>query len=247
MLSLEGRTALITGAASGMGRCASQLFASRGCTVLGLDVSDSGLAETAAIVAGDGNVMINTVADVADPVAVKNALRSLIARVAVPDIVVNLAGVASIGQVEEVTDTEWRRVMGIHLDGTFHVCREIVPFMKQRRYGRIVNMSSTIGLHGGQGWAAYSAAKGGIAALTKAMARDLAEYGITVNAIAPGVIATPMLPKRTPAQLAERLTNVPLGRVGQPSEVATLMLYLSCDEGSFITGQIITIDGGQNI
>lgn len=242
-----GRVALVSGAASGIGRAIALRICGGGYEVWGLDSNAEGLEATLRAASAMDGRMRTLEVDVSDPGAVNAAVGRLEVEAGAPSVLANIAGVSSRCLVENISDQEWRRVLGVHLDGTFHLCRACIPLMKRQGGGRIVNMSSTYGLRGGPGMGAYAAAKGAIVALTKTLALELAPFFITVNALAPGPIFTPMHSRRTAEEERLRLERVPLRRFGTPEEVAALCEYLVSPEAAYLTGQVIQIDGGEFI
>jgi 3-oxoacyl-[acyl-carrier protein] reductase len=175
---------------------------------------------------------------VTDGAAVQTALRTLLQAGLEIDVVVNNAGIARDAFLLEQSFDDWTATIGTTLDGFFHVTKELLLPMVRRRHGRIINVSSIVGLTGNRGQTAYAAAKAGLIGATRALSREVASHGITVNAVAPGVIDTPM------TRAVPGLPQPPVGRSGTPHEVAALIAFLASDEAAYITGQVITIDGG---
>lgn len=180
--------------------------------------------------------------DVSDAPAVNVA----VAEVGPVDIVINSAGVIGPNKpLWEISDDEWQKTFSVNVNGVFNLCRAVVPAMRERRWGRIVNIASIAGKEGNPNLAAYSASKGAVIALTKALGKELATSGVLVNAIAPAVIETPMNADNTPEVLAYMLSRIPMGRIGQADEVAALVAWLVSDEVSFSTGAVYDISGGR--
>ncbi len=230
----SARTALVTGGASGIGRAVADRLQDAGATVCVLDVAVDGVPGAAVR------------ADVSDPAQVNEAVAEaerLLGRI---DVLVNAAGVAGDSvRTADTSDEEWRRVLGVNLDGTFHVCRAVVPGMVARGYGRIVLVASIAGKEGNPMAPAYSASKAAVIALAKVLGKDLALTGVIVNAVAPAVIETPMLDGLSQEHLDYMVERIPLGRTGTPAEVAALICWLASDECSFSTGAVYDISGGR--
>jgi 3-oxoacyl-[acyl-carrier protein] reductase len=241
---LANRAALVTGAGSGIGRAATLAFVHEGANVLAVDVDLAAAQETVRL-AGDARCSARQV-DVARWDQVAAAVDDVLSSWGHLDILFNCAGVTSYHSILETTEDEWDRVMGIHLKGTFWGVKAAAKPMMQRAYGRIVNVSSYAGLEGLPNEIAYCSAKAGILGLTRAAAKDLARYGITVNCIAP-LAATPMSEwARTnpdPARSFEAGANA-MARWGEPEEIAAVVLFLASDDSRFVTGQTIAVDGG---
>lgn len=180
--------------------------------------------------------------DVSDGLAINAA----VAEVGPVDILINSAGVIGPNKpLWEITDDEWQSTFSVNVDGVFNLCRAVVPAMREKAWGRIVNIASIAGKEGNPNLAAYSASKGAVIALTKALGKELATSGVLVNAIAPAVIETPMNAGNTPEVLAYMLSRIPMGRIGQADEVAALVAWLVSDEVSFSTGAVFDISGGR--
>lgn len=242
--SLAGRVALITGGARGLGFASAQLLAARGAVVTIAD-RDAAALEAAGLRLEGGQ---SSVVDVTDPDACAATVAQVVDSHGRLDILVNCAGIAGVNKrLWEMSPEEFQSVVDVNLLGTFLMCRAAVPAMLEvsDRRGRIVNVASMAGKDGNPRAAHYSAAKAGIIALTKSLGKELATLGILVNVIAPAVIETEMASAVTPEQLEYMTSLIPMGRLGQPEEVARLVAFLASDEVSFSTGAVYDISGGR--
>jgi len=220
------RRAVVTGGMSGLGAATAERLAADGIEVIRLDLADGA----------------DLRADVTDPTAVQRAA----SEVGPIDILVNSAGIVGPNKpLWEITDDEWQRTFAVNVLGTFHLCREFVPGMRERGWGRIVNLASMSGKDGNPAMSAYSASKAAVIALTKSLGKELAKDGVLVNAVAPAVVATPMNADTAPEVLAHITGLIPMGRVGRPEEVAELIAFLASDRVSFSTGAVYDISGGR--
>jgi 3-oxoacyl-[acyl-carrier protein] reductase len=271
-MRLEGRVALVTGGGSGIGRAICLAFAAEGARVVVNDLRLDAAEATAQALGGPGRGRALQ-ADVADSAAVRAMFETVEREHGGLDVLVNNAGIAFTGDedrealqrsfearimetvggqgiqthldiTETMTDAAWRRMLGVHLDGTFFCTREALRLMRRRGRGSIVNLSSVAALTGLESVPHYSAAKGGILAFTRAVAREVASLGIRVNAICPGYIDTPMTQPMSPLLRAAALARTPLGRHGEPEDVAATALFLASDESAFFTGQWLSPNGG---
>jgi 3-oxoacyl-[acyl-carrier protein] reductase len=246
-MKLQDKVAIITGAGSGIGRAVALRFASEGARVAVTDVDEASARDAAAAIEKGHALALRL--DVTDSAQVRAAFDRVTGTWGRLDVLVNNAGVAGFAETNALDDDTWRKVMAVHLDGTFYCTREALRLMTAG--AKIINMASICGMMGWPMAAHYSAAKGGIIAFTKAVAREAVLRGIYVNAIAPGFIETPMITELMPgwgdAVSGMIATQIPLGRLGTPDEIASLALYLASDESSFIVGQIISPNGGHYI
>ena len=234
------RTALVTGAGQGIGLQIARMFHAAGANVAVLDRDPDLLASSWP----EGTARALTLAiDVSDTKAVAQAVQDVAQQTGSLDIAVNNAGVTRDTVVWKMTDEQWQAVLDVHLKGTFAVTRAAVPIMRAAGFGRIINVTSYTGLHGTIGQANYAAAKGGIIAFTKTVAKETARFGITCNAISPNA-ATAMVQAVGPERLAEMTAGVPLGRFADPAEMATAVGYLAADESAYVTGVVLPVDGG---
>ena len=245
--NLSGQTALVTGAAQGLGRCIAQTLAAAGAKVACIDINAESLAETVADIRAAGGVAEPLACDVTQSDRVGEVVDQVVAMWGKLDILVNNAGVTRDNVLIRMKDEQWDLVLNINLRGTFLFTRAAArPMMKARR-GRIINVASVSGLMGNPGQVNYSASKAGVIGLTRTVACELASRNITVNAVAPGFIATDMTAKLGDETLAAIRKEIPLGRLGEPQDVADAVLFLASDAASFITGHVLTIDGGLTV
>lgn len=239
------KTVLITGGSRGIGAACARAFAKSGYRVAVNYAQNEAAADAlAAELAGLGAAALAVRADVADAAAVAGMFRTVEEKLGPVSVLVNNAGIAQQKMFCDITDEEWRRMLGVHLDGAFYCCRAALPGMIRRRWGRIINISSMWGQVGGSCEVHYSAAKAGIIGLTKALAQEEGPSGITVNCIAPGVIETDMMAGFSADDKAALADETPLCRLGRAEEVADTALFLAGENAGFITGQVLGVNGG---
>ena len=235
----SGRTVLVTGGARGIGRALSQFFAEAGATLAVADVDAAALAAVASELVG----VIPLEIDVSDATSVAAGVADVMARTGRIDVVVNNAGILRDRVVWKLTDADWHAVLGVHLTGTFNMTRATIPMMRDQGYGRFVNVTSYTGLHGNVGQANYAAAKAGIIGFTRTTAKEVARFGITVNAISPNA-ETDMVASIPEKRLDELRAQIPMGRFSAPSEVGPAVGFLASEEAGYITGVVLPVDGG---
>lgn len=244
-LSLEGRTAIVTGAARGIGKAIAETLAARGANIVLVDLQMD-LAEEAAneIAAKTGREVIALEADVSDQASVKAMIKDAIAKFGKIDILVNNAGITRDGLIMRMKEKDWDLVLDINLKGAFNCAQALARPMMKQRYGRIINITSVSGLVGQAGQTNYSSSKAGLIGLTKALAKELGSRNITVNAVAPGFIET-VLTVDLPEEIKEfSMKMTPMARFGQPEDIANAVAFLAAEESSFITGVTLQVDGG---
>lgn len=241
---LEGKNCIVTGGSKGIGLAVVEAFIGEGASVEYISRSKAGRHdELAARAAGFGRELRWSACDVSDPVALEAAIEASIARGPI-DVVVNNAGITRDGLVFRMSTEDWNSVLGTNLTSTFVVCRAAARAMIKRRSGSIINVSSVVGITGNGGQTNYSASKAGLIGFTKSLAKEVASRGVRVNAIAPGFIETSMT-DAIPAEAKTRLmSQIPLGRAGRADEIASTIVFLASDMASYITGEVIKIDGG---
>lgn len=244
MIDLSGQTALVTGASRGLGYAIAHRLAAQGAAVHLVARNAAGVEEAAQkITAETGATATAHAADIADPAGVQAVFD------AIPelDILVNNAGITRDGLLMRMKDEDFDDVVRVNLRSVFLCSRAAVKAMMKRRYGRIVNLTSIVGVHGQAGQTNYAASKAGIIGFTKSCAKEVASRGITCNAIAPGFIESDMTSVLSEAQKTGILTSIPQGRMGKPEEIADLAAYLCSRESAYLTGQVLSIDGGMGI
>jgi 2-dehydro-3-deoxy-L-rhamnonate dehydrogenase (NAD+) len=240
---LSGQTAIVTGAATGIGEAIARRLAAAGATVAVLDMDLQGAHRVAGSL-GAGAFAVH--ADVSQRSTVKQAVRKVLDRTGRIDILVNNAGIAGrAAPVWEQTDEDWERILAVNLTGVFNFCRAVVPHMRSRGYGRIVNIASIAGKEGNPRMAPYSATKAAVIALTKSLGKELATDGICVNAVAPAVVQTHILDQLSEEQIAYMTDKIPMKRTGKPEEIAAVVHFLSSQDCSFVTAQCYDASGGR--
>jgi 3-oxoacyl-[acyl-carrier protein] reductase len=238
--SLEGRVALVTGGSRGIGAAVSRDLAVAGARVAVNYRTGKDAAE--AVASEIGGVALS--ADVSDPEQAQALVERIESELGDLDILVNNAGVTRDTLIARMSDEDWDVVLDTNLRGAFNTSRAVARKMLRRRSGVIVNLTSVVGLHGNPGQANYAASKAGLIGLTKALARELGSRGVRVNAVAPGYIDTELTNVLSEEQRGAILANTPLGRLGQPEDVAGAVRFLCSDEAAFVTGEVLLVDGG---
>jgi len=248
--STEPRVAIVTGAARGIGAATARRLAADGHAVAVLDLNGAQAGDTVQAIEAAGGRALAVGADVADSAAVEAAVARVAEQLGAPTILVNNAGILRDNLLFKMTDGDWDAVLSVHLRGAFLMSRAVQVHQVQQKWGRIVNLSSTSAL-GNRGQANYAAAKAGMQGLTKTLAIELGRYGVTANAVAPGFIETDMT--RATAErvgvpfeefLAARVAEIPVGRAGQPEDVAAAVAFFCSDAASFVSGQVLYVAGG---
>ena len=245
MMKLEARVAMVTGGGRGIGRALALALASAGADVAVADIDRPAAEAVATEIASLGRKALALEMDVTCKPDVEAAIQTLIATMGGLDILVNNAGIFPISPVAVMREEEWDRVIAINLKGVFLCSQAALGPMRRRGSGRIINLSSVSGLVGAVGFAHYAASKAGVVGFTKALAREAAPMGITVNAVAPGIIGTETSQLTFPAGALELYkTQVPLRRLGQPEDLTGIVTFLASPEAAYITGQVYAVDGG---
>jgi 3-oxoacyl-[acyl-carrier protein] reductase len=243
---LEGKVAIVTGAASGIGKETALLFSREGAKVVVADVFENGGEETVAEIKKTGEGFFVKL-DVCNREQTKQMVKDTIERYGKIDVLINNAGVAQDALLLKMTEEQWNRVIDINLKGAFNCAQAVVEVMINQGHGVIVNVSSVVGLYGNIGQANYAAAKAGLIGLTKALAKELGRKGIRVNAVAPGFTMTPMMANVPDKILQMMREKTPLGKLAEPRDIAYAYLYLASDEAKFVNGAVLSVDGGLTI
>lgn len=247
MKTFEGKTAIITGGANGIGREATLAFAREGARVMIWDVNEDSARETQKLAGADGDRVHFTKVDIRNYAEVDKATQAAADLFGKIDILINNAGITSDSTLKKMEPEQWQKVLDVNLTGVFNCGKAVSLRMMEHTGGRIINTSSVVALYGNFGQSNYVATKAGVIGLTKVWARELGRYQITVNAVAPGFIETDMI-KTVPEKVLETLRGKsPLGRMGYPEEIANAYLFLASDKAAFITGTVISVDGGLTI
>lgn len=241
---LKDKVAMITGAGRGIGREIALVFAREGCSLALCDVKADTLAETQKDIETLGRQCITGVVDVTKFDQVESFVQKTLDKFGKIDILVNNAGITKDTLLVRMSESDWDAVLGVNLKGSFNCTKAVAKVMMKQRDGRIVNMASIIGIVGNAGQANYAASKGGLIALTKSVAKELASRNVRVNAIAPGFIQTDMTAKLPDNVKSEMLKTIPMSKLGTVNDVANLALFLVCDDSAYMTGQVVQVDGG---
>lgn len=241
MMNLEGKIALVTGASRGIGRAIAELLVERGATVIGTATSESGAAAISEYLGDNGKGLALNVTDVE---SIEATLKTINEEFGVIDVLVNNAGITRDNLLMRMKDDEWNDIIDTNLTPIYRMSKAVLRGMMKKRAGRIINVGSVVGTMGNAGQTNYAAAKAGVIGFTKSMAREVASRGVTVNTVAPGFIETDMTKALNDEQRAATLSNVPAGRLGDPREIASAVVFLASPEAAYITGETLHVNGG---
>jgi len=244
MMDLEGKVALITGGAQGIGKVTALLLAGKGADVAVSDINLEGASKTAKEIEGLGRRGLALEGDVSSSADAQRIVATTVEQLGGIDILVNNAGITRDGLLLRMTEEDWDAVLNVNLKGTFNCTKATVKHMMKRKSGRIVNIASVVGVMGNAGQANYAASKAGIIGLTKSIAREYAQRGINVNAVAPGYIETPMTEALAEKVKGELKGQIPMARLGTAMDVASAVYFLVSDASSYITGHVLNVNGG---
>ena len=243
MFELNGQTAIVTGAATGIGEAIARRLSAAGASVA---VADLDLAGARAAAESIGNGAFPVRIDIARSDSVQTAIAEVLAKTGRIDILVNNAGIAGkAAPLWEQTDDDWQQVIGVNLTGVFNCCRAVIGHMRERKYGRIVNIASIAGKEGNPNMIGYSSTKAAVIGFTKSLGKEVATEGICVNAVAPAVVRTRILDQLTDAQIDYMTQRIPMRRTGKPEEIAAVVHFLASPDCSFVTGQCYDASGGR--
>lgn len=243
-MTTEQKTALITGANRGIGKAISLRLAAAGYRIAGAGIDEASVAEINEFLAEGGYEGGGVLMNVAEPASVETAFADVVSRFGAPQVLVNNAGITRDNLLMRMKNDEWDSVLRTNLDSVFLLSRLAIKGMMKARSGRIVSLASVVGLSGNAGQANYCASKAGVIGFTKAVAQEVASRGITVNAVAPGFVVTPMTNQLSDDQKKALLAKIPMGRLGTVDDIADTVAFLVSDQASYITGQTINISGG---
>jgi 3-oxoacyl-[acyl-carrier protein] reductase len=244
MASLQGRIALVTGASQGIGRACSLELAKAGAVVALAARNEAKLAEVAAEIAAASGQAAPFALDVAGEESIKNGAKAILDRYGKVEILVNNAGITRDGLVMRMKRADWDDVLGTNLTGAFLLTQALLPAMLRNRWGRIINITSVVGRTGQAGQVNYASSKAGLIGFTRSLAREVASRNITVNAVAPGYIETPMTAVLDEKQRTAMMAQIPLGRAGTDLEIAQSVVFLASDAAAYITGHVLDVNGG---
>ena len=243
-MSIAGKIALVTGASRGIGKAIALELAARGVVVVGTATSDAGAEGISAYLKEAGNTGRGYVLNVADPASIDACMTAMTAEVGAPVILVNNAGITRDNLMLRMKDDEWDSVINTNLSAIYRMSKACLKAMTKERWGRIISISSVVGSSGNPGQANYAAAKAGLEGFSRALAREIGSRNITVNAVAPGFIATDMTDVLPEEQKEKLLASIPAGRLGQPEEIAAAVGFLASAEAGYITGVTLHVNGG---
>jgi len=244
MSQFADKIAVITGGAQGIGRSIGDALAAAGATVVLADIQDDACQQAAAEIKAAGGNATGMAFNVADMESTKEAMGAIVKEHGQIDFLINNAGITRDNLLMRMKPEEWASVISVNLTGVFNCTQSVIRYMMKRRFGRIVNIASVIGQMGNAGQSNYGASKAGVIGLTKSTARELASRNITVNAITPGFIISAMTDKLSDEVKEMMLSNIPLGRLGKPEDIANAVQFLVSEEASYITGAVLNVNGG---